>query len=345
LIHFYKRRMPSFPLKWEEISDEDRKATDAIFNEENPNMKDVIKFPEVNMTVPRAYLKIADDIYNFPIKDDDVWIVTFPKCGTTWMQETVWTLVNDVDEEKGKMPLLLRTPFLEMDCLMDGIKFPMTIDPTLPANVKEAKMNSKDGTIPYARNHLKGRRVIKSHMPFAFLHPELTEKCKVVYVCRTPKDCIVSYYYHTRNLPMHGFTGSFKDFATQFMRDNQWYGSYWAHLESGWKLRDHPNVKFIWYEDMKGDTKKVCTELAEFLNHPMTEKKIDELVHHISFDVMKNNPWSNPSAGMELPPEKDFMRKGKVGDWKNHFSGDELAKIDDWIQENLERTGIVLPQM
>ena len=24
---------------------------------------------------------------------------------------------------------------------------------------------------------------------------------------------------------------SFKDFATQFMRDNQWYGSYWAHLE------------------------------------------------------------------------------------------------------------------
>ena len=50
------------------------------------------------MAMPRSFLKIKDDIYNFQVREDDIWIVTFPKSGTTWMQETITMLVNDVNE-------------------------------------------------------------------------------------------------------------------------------------------------------------------------------------------------------------------------------------------------------
>lgn len=50
------------------------------------------------MIIPRTYLKFMDDMYNFPVKKDDIWIVTYPKCGTTWMQETVSMLINNVDQ-------------------------------------------------------------------------------------------------------------------------------------------------------------------------------------------------------------------------------------------------------
>ena len=43
---------------------------------------------------------------------DDVWIVTPPKCGTTWMQEIVWHIHTDVDLEKAQLNQFYRQEIL-----------------------------------------------------------------------------------------------------------------------------------------------------------------------------------------------------------------------------------------
>ena len=43
---------------------------------------------------------IRNDMIVYP---DDVWIVTPPKCGTTWMQEIVWHIHTDVDLAKAQL--------------------------------------------------------------------------------------------------------------------------------------------------------------------------------------------------------------------------------------------------
>ena len=74
-------------------------------------------------------------------------------------------------------------------------------------------------------------RIIKSHMPVSMLPPALfTSGCKVVYVCRNPKDTCVSYFHHTRLLFPH-FSETFEHFETMFRQGKVEYGSYWYHLK------------------------------------------------------------------------------------------------------------------
>lgn len=66
------------------------------------------------ITMPRAYKQFIKNIWNLNVYEDDTWVITYPKCGTTWTQEAVWQISNGIDiENKGKEPLRQRFPFIE----------------------------------------------------------------------------------------------------------------------------------------------------------------------------------------------------------------------------------------
>merc|ERR1712243_91027 len=144
-------------IGWQELSDEDKKRVIKDYPRSSTN--DLIHYDN-GFVMPRKFAgDIEDKIRNFELREDDIWIVTYPKCGTTWTQELVWMLVNDVDIEKGKVPLSHRSPFLEFDCLLskDFLK-------SLGAP-PESLNGFLDDHIEFT-NTMTGRRVIKSHLPF-----------------------------------------------------------------------------------------------------------------------------------------------------------------------------------
>ena len=73
-----------------------------------------------------------------------MFVVTYPKCGTTWTQEMVWQILHDFDTESAaaKESLMTRSPFLEMQALTD---------PDAPDGASKAKLDEADYEIvPYA---------------------------------------------------------------------------------------------------------------------------------------------------------------------------------------------------
>lgn len=66
-------------------------------------------------TLPEEYTEdFARRIDEFETRDADVFVVTFMKCGTTWMQELAWLLLNQLDFDRAKTShTLRRCPHIE----------------------------------------------------------------------------------------------------------------------------------------------------------------------------------------------------------------------------------------
>ena len=81
---------------------------------------DCLRCDQMNVLIPKEHVEgnTAQRIWNFKARPDDVWIVTYPKCGTTMTQELVWQIINlsrggELYSEKSKQFLFLRSPFME----------------------------------------------------------------------------------------------------------------------------------------------------------------------------------------------------------------------------------------
>ena len=85
LINIQEAKMSGYPIKWVSISDDEREEKLRVFKEAySKEVDQMISIPQ-GVRMPSKFVKEkwAEKIYNFNLRQDDIWIVTFPKCGTT----------------------------------------------------------------------------------------------------------------------------------------------------------------------------------------------------------------------------------------------------------------------
>jgi len=317
----------SYPIKWNPLPEsilEDLKSDFASGSL-------VFECVESNgVWMNKNILLDGPKIYNFPLRPDDVWIVTYPKCGTTWTQELLWLIMHNADFEGAKSYVYDRSPFLEFATLTTQDRKDKQMASKKTEEDKKKGEWTICNTIGYAEN-FKSPRLIKSHLPLFMLPPKLLDTCKVIYVCRNPKDCCVSYYHHSLLMENNYLKNGFGEFAKRFMKGHIEYGRYWTHLKDAWARKNHPNLKFLWYETMKKDLKPVIKELASFLDYKVTEEQVLQIDRFLEFSTYQKFRSEHP---VKSEVAKKFFRKGKVGDWANYFTEEELKAWQEWIENN-----------
>ena len=303
--------------------------------------------------------KMVPTYSSLRVRSSDVWVVTYPKCGTTWTQELVWQVANNVDLEGGKRDLGERFPFLEFDTLVDipwlypglwghfmSFVFSCYVWWTgfhLWSPRTWWGYNSfADGIAAIPETE---RRFIKSHLPLSLLPKNLITTAKVVYVARNPRDVMVSYYHHHKLIKAHGYVGDLPNFAKRFTANQIMMGPFFPHIEEGWALKDHPNLLFLFYEDIKKDMKKVIMKVSKFLDSPLTEEQIEILEDHLNIKNFRNNPAVNLESAKGvgfMEKEGNFIRKGEVGGWKKEFQ--EYPELEDlfncWVERNTATSSV-----
>ncbi|XP_065577628.1 sulfotransferase 1C4-like isoform X2 [Artemia franciscana] len=329
-----------------------------------PINRSMVKTEKEGFIISSNYKNYAKDVYNFPLNSTDVWVVTFPKSGTTWTQEQVWLLANNLDFESAKVNLNNRFPFLEMAGLLPEEAVTMIQNDTNntceTVRVKEIakKWENPHKILPEQDNSslfkpiatpkeiaaMPSPRFVKTHLPFYLLPPKLLRTCKVVYVARNPKDVCVSWYYHHKLIKFQETKASFEEFMNLFINDEVMFSPYWPQVKAAWSLRHHPNFLFLFYEDMKSDLIPQLKKISAFLGKQYNDEDYKILKHHLIIDSFKKNPAVNNSELQKFgffQTDGSFIREGKTGGWRNHFTPEMNVRFDEWIEDNSKDTSLV----
>ena len=115
----------------------------------------------------------------------------------------------------------------------------------------------------------------------------------MIYVARNPKDVVVSYYHHHKLTKSMDQDMKFKDFIKFFMKELLVEDPYMVHVQEGVSLQKNPNLKFLWYEDMKRDLQSSIKVVSNFLGKELKESEVNALAEYLEFDNMKKNPAVN----------------------------------------------------
>ncbi|KAC9826157.1 hypothetical protein E3N88_45205 [Mikania micrantha] len=250
----------------------------------------------------------------FKAHPTDIYLATLPKSGTTWLKALVFALVNRNQYTYNCLsthPLLVSNPH---NCL--------------PFIETEIFRN----TPTYVNGH--SPRLFATHIPYTSLPRSILDSgCRLVYLCRNPKDVLVSMFHFANKLRdksrgLMTIAEAFDLFSKGVMPT----GPYWDHVKGYHKAE---NVFFLTYEDLKKDTVNNVKRLAKFVGHPFTEEEeadgaVQGIIRLCSFESLRE--VNKHGYLRDDIPNDAFFREGKVGDWTNHLT-DEMSRILDEITE------------
>ncbi|KAJ1272852.1 hypothetical protein BS78_06G234200 [Paspalum vaginatum] len=292
--------------------------------------------------LPDAVLRNLPTVHaSFEKRPADILLASFPKSGTTWLKalafaaarRSVHSPFDDVHH-----PLLSR---ISHDCVrfIDTLRFLEDDDTDTTA----------------------APRLVSTHLPYSLLPRRARAAdgaggCQIVYICRDPKDTLVSLSHFDAGVkwPSQAEGGTaameFEEAFKLYCQGQCGLGPQWEHVREYWEAskRSSGSVLFLKYEEMLQDPAGNLRKLAEFMGCPFTPAEEDAgvvraILELCSLDKQRNLPVNRTGVYKRYTggtiDNRFFFRKGAVGDWRNHITPEMAARLDGVVEEALKGSG------
>lgn len=239
----------------------------------------------------------------------DVHLVSYPKCGRTWLVLLIAEALQRYHGVQLRNPLKLR------------------------------RLASRRRGVPYIHAHHDGgpEFLLPEEMP--------TDKSayrgrKVIFLVRDPRDVLVSSYFQKvkRN---YNFVGSISDYIDERrggIESIVTFYNIWA------ANRGAPaDFLLVTYEDLHADAAHELRRVLEFIGYTrVSQEVVDAAVDNCRFENMRRLERDDSFRTGALSPrdrndESTYKtRQGKAGGYREHLTAEQIERIDEVLRERLD---------
>jgi hypothetical protein len=294
-------------------------------------------------------------------KAGDIIIASYPKCGTTWMEQIVLLLINN--GKMDKMNAAAKNTFQAKD---NGAIGKIWVEASIEQDpIVQTRMGKQAIPVSWEEfaNMPGANRVMKTHAsPHCLLGTDrkglatLQEDAKVILVTRNPFDACVSSYYYGFNAHKRGWP--FEAWASLYHEGSLSMGNWFDWTREWYDQQKQYPGKSLWiaYEKLLQSPREEISRIIDFLQLPNVPRRdtvtsqaeydafLDSIIANSTFSSMKAqanevNAKALEEAGGEKPVHIDHhLRKGECGDWKNYFNTSAEGEIYHQFVERFHRT-------
>ena len=278
-------------------------------------------------------------------RDDDVIMSSLGKGGTTWVHKILHLLLHGVDDD-GHLSAATQGIGATAQVYPEAIvlRRGADADPANPPGMAAVRTKFfgewgfEDDMCGQPSPRLISTHLYGAHLPAQLIAPD--GKGKLVVVLRNLKDTLSS---------LHFFQGEAKDgwlgnehgpgSLARFIHPDSpnAYGSPFEFVKQNdavvRALAPSGRVLVVYYEDLIRSLPAHVARIAAFLNISLSEQKRDAVVRAAGFGAMK------ASGGMA----NVLLRKGGIGDWRNHMAPAEWARFDGAFEAALGTVALAEP--
>ncbi len=239
-------------------------------------------------------------------RTDNIYLVSFPKSGNTWVSFLIANTINSY------LNLKMEVNFFNIHFFVPEIS----------------------DYAPPSIEYYPFRKIVKSHNSF-------TKDYRYIFMLiRNPADVMISYFHYLKNL------NQYNKGISSFIRDEKYGIKAWCKHTESWLNESLPSQRLhiFFYEDFRQNPEKELRKMFNLMGFNIMPKILEEAVEKSDFSNMKKLEQTTGSYSMKKYEKFAFVRKGKITNGEELSSADRefikeatykiIKKIDKIKKDN-----------